>query len=152
MDQKLRSHLISIAVLLFGVLLSGVLFFLNWVFGDRARWDNWLMTLSYASFLGSLLVAFLIQVGIRYALPKWRVVGFFLVIGWIAASLFSTTLETVAIFSQHVAQGISYTIVIGGLAVLVVPGFLLMLLPWPPRFLTRKNGDDGDLSKPGRRR
>ncbi len=141
MDFKQRSFLISIAVLLIGILLSGVLFFLNWVLQDRYPWVSWLMPLSYASFLGSALIAFLIQLGTRYDFPRGRVIGFMLVIGWIAASLLSTTLDTLTI-SQDMARGISDTIIIGGLFVLVLPGFLLILLPWPPRFLQRKPPDD----------
>jgi hypothetical protein len=139
MNTRLRSHLISIAVLLIGVFISGILFFLGWILGNDDPWKAWLMPLSYAAFLGSGLIAFLIQLGIRYDLPRGRVIGFLMVIGWVAASLLSTTLDTLTFLSKGVAQGISYAIVIGGLLVLVLPGFLLMLLPWPPHFLPPKH-------------
>jgi len=138
MDKRFRAHLISIAVMLVGVLLSGLFFFLNWAFKDRYAWASWLPPLSYASFLGAALIAFLIQLGIRYDFSRSRVAGFMMVIAWIAASLLSTTLETLRIVSAHLARGISLVIILGGLAVLVLPGFLLMLLPWPPRFIKAK--------------
>ncbi len=138
MNPRLRAHLISMAVLLIGVLLSGGLFFIKWVLGSDHPWSSWLMPLSYAAFLGCGLIAFLIQLGIRYDLPRSRVIGFLMVIGWVTASLLSTTLDTLNFISKQIGQGISYTIVIGGLAALVLPGFLLMLLPWPPRFLVPK--------------
>lgn len=139
MEFKQRSFLISVTVLLVGVMLSGLFFFLNWVFGDRGNWRHWLMSLSYATFVGSALIAFLIMLGTRYNLPRWRVVGFFMVIGWIAASLISTTFDSLTLLSQHVARGLSSVIVLGGLGVLVLPGFLLMLFPWPPKFLLPKH-------------
>jgi magnesium-transporting ATPase (P-type) len=147
MDPRLRarSRIISMAVLLLGVLISGTLFFLNWVYGDRYTWNNWLMSLSYAVFLGSGLIAFIIQLGLRYDLPPLRVAGFFMIIGWIAGSLISTTLDTLTVLSSHLAQGISYVIVVGGLFVLVIPGFLLMLFPWPPTFLNPRDNHN----KPG---
>ncbi|GAB4575493.1 MAG: hypothetical protein Kow0077_27290 [Anaerolineae bacterium] len=135
MDFKIRSRLIAIAVLLVGIMLSGLFFFLNWAFGDRNNWRTWLMSLSYASFIGSGLIAFIIELGTRYKLPRGRVIGFFMVIGWVAASLFSTTLDTLTVLSEFTAKGLSFIIVVGGLFVLVIPGFLLMLLPWPPSFL-----------------
>lgn len=141
MNQQQRSHLISMAVLLIGVLLSGILFFLNWVFGDRYAWNNWLMSLSYASLLGCGLIAFIIQLGIRYNLSRGRVIGFFMIIGWVAGSLISTTLDTIHFLSERVAQGISYAVVVGGIFVLVIPGFMLMLFPWPPVFLPPKNNN-----------
>ncbi len=134
MNFKQRSRFISIAVVLVGVMLSGILFFLNWVFGDRYNWTNWLMSLSYAVFIGSALVAFIIELGARYTLSRGRVAGFFMVITWIAGSLLSTTLETINFLSQRFARGLSLLFVVGGLFVLVIPGFLLMLFPWPPRF------------------
>lgn len=138
MDFKQRSHLISLGVLLAGVSLSGFLFFLNWIIGDRGNWRHWLMSLSYAAFIGSALIAFLIMLGTRYNFPRWRVVGFFMVIGWIAAALISTTFDSLTVLSEHSARGLSSIIVLGGLGVLVLPGFLLMLFPWPPRFLLPK--------------
>jgi len=138
MDKRFRSHLISIAVMLIGVLLSGLFFFLNWAFKGRFAWADWLPPLSYASFLGAALIAFLIQLGIRYDFARSRVIGFMMVIGWIAASLLSTTLETLRILSAHLARGLSLVVILGGLVVLVLPGFLLMLLPWPPRFIRAK--------------
>ncbi len=140
MDPRLkaRSQLLSMAVMLIGVLLSGLFFFLNWAYGERYTWDNWLMSLSYASFLGSGLIAFIIQLGLRYNLPPVRVAGFFMIIGWVAASLISTTLDTITFLSQHLVQGLSYVIAVGGINVLVIPGFLMMLFPWPPTFLPPK--------------
>lgn len=138
MNLRRRAHLISMAVLLFGVLLSGGLFFANWVLGSDHLWSSWLMPLSYAAFLGCGLIAFLIQLGIRYNLPRSRVIGFFMVIGWVTAALLSTTLDTLHFISKPTGEGISYVIVIGGLVVLVLPGFLLVLLPWPPHFLLPK--------------
>ncbi len=145
MNFKQRSRLISLAVLLTGVMLSGLLFFLNWAFGDRYNWRNWLMSISYTVFIGSVLIAFLIELGTRYDLPRWRVVGFFMVIGWVATAILSTTLDSITFLAENVVRGISAVVVIGGLALLVIPGFLLMLLPWPPHFLLpkkRRNGDD----------
>lgn len=138
MEFKQRSYLISIAVLLFGVMLSGLLFFLNWIFGERGNWRHWLMSLSYAAFIGSAMIAFLVMLGTRYNLPRWRVVGFFMIIGWIATSLISTTFDSLTLLSDHTARGLSSLIVVGGLGALVLPGFLLMLFPWPPRFLLPK--------------
>lgn len=138
MDFKQRSHLISLAVLLIGVALSALLFFLNWVFGDRRNWHHWLMSLSYVVFIGSGLIAFLIVLGTRYDLPRWRVVGFFLVIGWLAATMLTTTLDSLTLLAEHIARGISIIVMVGGLFVMVIPGFLLMLFPWPPRFLLPK--------------
>ena len=138
-ELRIRTHVISMAVLLLGVAISGVLFFLNWAFGDRYTWNNWLMSLSYAAFIGCGLIAFILQLGLRYNMPRWRVVGCFIIIGWIAAALISTTLDTLHFLSTVVVEGISYAIVLGGLVVLVIPGFLLMLLPWPPHFLQPKN-------------
>ncbi len=138
MDPRLRSHLISAAILLASVLLSGIFFFLHWALKGRFDWAGWLMPLSYATFLGGALIAFLVQFGLYYRLPRRRVVGFMLVIAWVAASLLSTLLETLTIVSKHMARGISYLIVIGGFFALVIPGFLLILLPWPPRFLQRR--------------
>jgi len=140
MNFKQRSYLISMAVILGGVMLSGVLFFLNWVFGDRYNWTNWLMSLSYAVFIGSGLVAFIIQLGARYTLSRGRVAGFVMIIIWIAGSLLSTTLESIHFLSQQFARGLSLAFVVGGLFVLVIPGFLLILFPWPPRF--RKTPDE----------
>ena len=113
MDKRFRAHLISIAVMLVGVLLSGLFFFLNWAFKDRYAWASWLPPLSYASFLGAALIAFLIQLGIRYDFSRSRVAGFMMVIFWIAASLLSTTLETLRIVSAHLARGISLVIILG---------------------------------------
>lgn len=138
MDKRLRAHLISIAVMLIGVLLSGLFFFLNWAFKERFTWASWLLPLSYASFLGAALIAFLIQLGIRYDFSRGRVAGFMMVIAWIAASLLSTTLETLRIFSAPLARDIATIVILGGLVVLVLPGFLLMLFPWPPRFIKAK--------------
>lgn len=130
---RLRAQLISLAVILGGVLLSGVLFFLYWALGEQHEWAAILMLLSFAVLFGSLVIAAIIRLGLRYDFPRGRVLGFMMVIGWIAASLLSTTLDTLAFISTNVAQGISYLIVLGGLVVLVVPGFLLILLPWPPK-------------------
>lgn len=138
MDKRFRAHLISIAVMLVGILLSGLFFFLNWIFKDRFAWAGWLPPLSYASFLGAALIAFLIQLGIRYDFSRSRVIGFMMVIFWIAASLLSTALETLRIVSAHLARGVSLVIILGGLVVLVLPGFALMLFPWPPRFIKAK--------------
>lgn len=132
-ENRLRSKLISIAVMLIGVLLSGLFFFLAWAVGEQNPWYNLLMPLSFAAFLGSAAITFIIQFGLRVQLERSRVIGFMLVIVWIGASLLSTTLETLRIMSAHLARGISYVIVAGGLIVLVIPGFLLMLFPWPPR-------------------
>ncbi len=147
MEPRRRSHLISLAILLLGVLLSGGLFFVSWILGSEHPWVSWLMPLSYAAFLGCALIAFLIQLGIRYKLPRGRVIGFLMVIGWVAASLLSTTLETLTFLSEQIVRGISYGIVVGGLVVLVLPGFLLILLPWPPRFLTRRQPPDEQQNK-----
>ncbi|MBN2470295.1 MAG: hypothetical protein JXN59_06170 [Anaerolineae bacterium] len=138
MNFRRRSRLFSLAALLIGVMLSGLLFFLNWAFGDRYNWRNWLMSLSYTVFIGSALIAFLIELGTRYKLPRWRVVGFFMVIGWVALTLISTTLDTITFLAENFARGISVVVTIGGLFALVIPGFLLMLFPWPPRFLLPK--------------
>jgi hypothetical protein len=124
------------------VMTSGLLFFLNWQFGDRGNWRHWLMSISYAVFIGAALIAFLVELGARYDLPRRRVAGFFMVIGWMAASLLSTTLDTLTILSQNAARGISFAVVAGGLFALVIPGFLLMLLPWPPRFLEPHKQDN----------
>ncbi|NPV67510.1 MAG: hypothetical protein HPY64_10230 [Anaerolineae bacterium] len=141
MNFKQRSHLISTAIILVGVMLSGTLFFLNWTFGDRYNWTNWLMSLSYAVFIGSGLVAFLIELGARYTLPRGRVVGFFMIITWIAGSLLSTTLESISFLSQQFNRSLLLVFVVGGLFVLVIPGFLLLLFPWPPR-LRRLSDED----------
>jgi hypothetical protein len=107
MDKRFRAHLISIAVMLIGVLLSGLFFFLSWIFKDRFAWAAWLPPVSYASFLGAALIAFLIQLGIRYDFARSRVIGFILVIGWIAASLLTTALDALRIVSAHLARGLS---------------------------------------------
>jgi hypothetical protein len=145
MDKRFRAHLISIAVMLIGVLLSGLFFFLSWIFKDRFAWAAWLPPVSYASFLGAALIAFLIQLGIRYDFARSRVIGFILVIGWIAASLLTTALDALRIVSAHLARGLSLVIILGGLILLVIPGFALMLFPWPPRFIkAKKDRPPGD--------
>lgn len=149
MNFEQRSRLFSLAVLLIGVMLSGLLFFLNWAFGDRHNWRNWLMSISYTIFIGAALIAFLIELGARYDLPRWRVVGFFMIIGWVAAAILSTTLESLNFLAENVVRGISVVVVIGGLVVLVIPGFLLMLFPWPPHFLLPKKRPDNDRPPTG---
>ncbi len=144
MNFRLRTQLISTAVLLIGISISGALFFLNWAFGNRYVWNNWLMFLSYAVFIGAALIAFILQLGAHYDLPRGRVIGFFMIIGWVAAALISTTLDTISFLSKNVAQFISYIIVLGGLAFMVIPGFLLLLFPWPPKFLHPKSRDRDD--------
>ncbi|MFC1961031.1 hypothetical protein ACFLYO_10000 [Chloroflexota bacterium] len=141
MDYKTRAYFISLGTLLIGVSLSGMLFFLHWVFDKRLNLGEWLLWLSYAVFIGSALIAFILQIGSRYNLPRMRVAGFLLIIIWIAAALISTVLDSITLLSTNMVQGISYTIVIGGFFVLVVPGFLLMIFPWPPRFLIPKTTD-----------
>lgn len=147
MNYRQRTQLISLAVVLVGVLLSGLFFFLNWVLGDSYAWAKWLMPLSYATFLGAGLIAFIIQFGMRYTFPRGRVIGFFMIIGWISLSLISSLLETLTIISVNDAQGISYVVILGGLVVLVLPGFLLLILPWPPRFTEPRRPDDDHQSK-----
>ncbi len=145
MNFKQRTHLISLAIVLIGALLSGLFFFLHWVIGETYSWTRWLMPLSYATFLGTGLIAFIIQFGMRYKFPRGRVIGFFMIIGWISLSLMSSLLETLTILSINVTQGATHLIVLGGLVILVLPGFLLLLLPWPPRFTNPRdpNHDSG---------
>ena len=138
MDIKTRSHLISLAVMLFGVLLSGLFFFLSWVIAENSPWKQWLMLLSFAAFFGCMVIALLIHIGTNYNLPRGRAAGFMMVIAWIAISLLSTSLDTLSFLSEHTARGLSYFLVMGGLILLVLPGFLLILLPWPPKFLEPK--------------
>lgn len=135
--RRIRGHLISVAVLLVGIVLSAIFFFLNWALGDAFPWVSWLMPLSYAAFLGSALIAVLIQLYLRYKLPRGRILGTALIILWVAASLLSTALDTLTV-SQNMALGISGMVVIVGFVLLVIPGFLLIL--FPPRFLERQGG------------
>lgn len=144
MDHKLRAHLISLGTLLIGVSISGLLFFMHWVLNRRLNIGEWLLWLSYAVFIGSALIAFILQIGARYNLPRARVAGFLLIIAWIVVALASTILDSIYYLSAQLIQGISYTVVIGGLLVLVIPGFLLMIFPWPPRFLIPKADDHQD--------
>jgi hypothetical protein len=131
MDRQIRGHLLSMAVLLIGTAGSALLFFLHWALGASHAWVFWMMPLSYAVLLGSALIAVLVQLYVRYRLPRRRVIGITLIIVWVALSLLSTVLDTLGSLSLpgDIALRASGIITICGGVLLVIPGFVLILLP-----------------------
>lgn len=136
MDRRIRGHLISMAVLLAGVLLSALLFFLHWVLDETHPWVYWLMPLSYAVLLGCALIAVLIQLYLRYRLPRGRVIGITMIIAWVALALLSTVFDTMGSLTLpgNIPLQSSAIIIVCGGVLLVIPGFLLII--FSPRFLS----------------